>query len=122
MRFPLAVPEKKGSDRGIDGLITFTGRDGNLERVLVSVKSGTVNSGMVRDLKGTIEREKAAFGLFITLEEPSKEMQLEADTAGLYRPTCGSGTIQNPDHDDQRASGVQETGPSAIRNADLPAG
>jgi len=40
---------------------------------------------MVRDLKGTIEREKAAFGLFITLEEPSKEMQLEADTAGLYR-------------------------------------
>jgi len=32
-----------------------------------------------------IEREKAAFGLFITLEEPSKEMQLEADTAGLYR-------------------------------------
>ena len=39
---------------------------------------------MVRDLKGTLEREKAAIGLFITLEEPTKEMHLETDTAGLF--------------------------------------
>ncbi len=82
---PLEGLEKKGSDRGVDGTITFTGKDGKVEKVLVSVKSGHVNSSMVRDLKGTIEREKAAIGLFITLEEPTKEMQLEADTAGLYR-------------------------------------
>lgn len=37
-----------------------------------------------RDLKGTIEREGAEIGLFITLEEPSKPMLLEASTAGVY--------------------------------------
>jgi site-specific DNA-methyltransferase (adenine-specific) len=39
---------------------------------------------MIRDLKGTIEREAAGIGLFITLEEPSKPMLLEASTAGVY--------------------------------------
>jgi hypothetical protein len=50
----------------------------------VSVKSGHVNSAMVRDLKGTMEREKAAIGLFVTLEEPSEPMIREAATAGLF--------------------------------------
>jgi site-specific DNA-methyltransferase (adenine-specific) len=81
---PLGGVEKKGSDRGIDGLITFTDKNNELQSVVVSVKSGHVNSGMVRDLKGTIEREHAAIGLFVTLEEPSKEMLLEASTAGSY--------------------------------------
>ncbi len=81
---PIGGVEKKGADRGIDGIITFTDAHGELQAVLVSVKSGHVNSGMIRDLKGTIEREKAAIGLFVTLEEPSREMRLEADTAGLY--------------------------------------
>ena len=53
-------------------------------QALVSVKSGHVNSAMVRDLKGTIEREKAEIGIFITLEEPTREMELEATTAGVY--------------------------------------
>jgi hypothetical protein len=39
---------------------------------------------MIRDLKGTIEREGAEIGLFITLEEPSRPMLLEASTAGVY--------------------------------------
>ncbi|HEV2035303.1 MAG TPA: DNA methyltransferase [Candidatus Dormibacteraeota bacterium] len=81
---PVGGKEKKGADRGIDGVITFTDKHGVLQTVLVSVKSGHVNSAMVRDLKGTIEREKAVIGLFLTLEEPTKEMQLEADTAGLF--------------------------------------
>ena len=82
---PLGGTEKKGADRGIDGRITFTtGPKGEMGQALVSVKSGHVNSGMIRDLKGTIEREKAEIGLFITLEEPSKEMDLEATTAGFY--------------------------------------
>jgi site-specific DNA-methyltransferase (adenine-specific) len=53
-------------------------------QALVSVKSGHVNSSMIRDLKGTIEREGAQIGLFITLEEATREMQLEATTAGVY--------------------------------------
>ena len=53
-------------------------------RALVSVKSGSVNSSQIRDLKGVLEREKAEIGLFVTLEEPSSPMQLEATTAGVY--------------------------------------
>jgi site-specific DNA-methyltransferase (adenine-specific) len=82
---PLGGVEKKGADRGIDGVITFTDKGGDMTSVLVSVKSGHVNSSMVRDLKGVMDRDKAAIGVFLTLEEPSKEMQLEADTAGLWR-------------------------------------
>ncbi len=82
---PVGGVEKKGADRGIDGRITFTGQDKKLESVLVSVKSGHVNSGQVRDLKGTVEREKAAMGIFVTLDEPTREMSLEATTAGIYR-------------------------------------
>ena len=54
-------------------------------RALVSVKSGSVNSSQIRDLKGVLEREKAEIGLFMTLEEPSSPMQLEATTAGVYQ-------------------------------------
>ena len=82
---PVGGVERKGADRGIDGKITFTGQDKKLESVLVSVKSGHVNSSMVRDLKGTLERENAAMGIFVTLEEPTREMKLEATTAGIYR-------------------------------------
>lgn len=81
---PLGGREKKGPDRGIDGVVTFTDRHGVMQTVVVSVKSGGVTSGMVRDLKGTVGRQKAAIGLFITLEEPTKEMRLEANTAGVF--------------------------------------
>ena len=82
---PVGGVQKKGADRGIDGVISFsTGPHGEVGRALVSVKSGTVNSGMVRDLKGVLEREKAEIGLFVTLEEPSGPMHLEATTAGVY--------------------------------------
>ena len=38
----------------------------------------------MRDLKGTIEREKAAIGLFLTLAEPTKPMLTEAAAAGFF--------------------------------------
>jgi site-specific DNA-methyltransferase (adenine-specific) len=47
------------------------------------VKSGHVNSGLIRDFKGTLEREKAGFGVFLTLEEPTKDMKEEAITYGF---------------------------------------
>ncbi len=77
---------KKGSDKGIDGVISFTeGGTGRLQRVLVQVKSGGVKSGDIRDLRGTLDREGAAIGLFITLDKPSRDMQTEATTAGFYK-------------------------------------
>lgn len=77
---------KKGSDRGIDGVISFMDESGGRQKqVLVQVKSGHVSSQLVRDLRGTVEREQAAIGVFITLEEPTKEMEREATVAGFYR-------------------------------------
>jgi site-specific DNA-methyltransferase (adenine-specific) len=77
---------KKGSDRGVDGVINFIEPGGKPRSVIVQVKSGHVKSGDVRDLKGTVEREKAAIGVFITLEEPTREMITEAVSAGFYEP------------------------------------
>ena len=51
----------------------------------MQVKSGKVSSPLIRDLKGTVEREKAALGLFITLEDPTRDMRTEAVSAGFYR-------------------------------------
>ena len=81
---PVGGVRKKGPDRGIDGVITFTGVGGKLETVIVSVKSGHVTRAMVEQLRGTIEREKAAIGIFITLDEPTPQMRREAVAAGRY--------------------------------------
>ncbi len=51
---------------------------------IVQVKSGHVKSGDVRDLIGTVEQEKAAIGVFITLEQPSRDMLSTAVSAGYY--------------------------------------
>ncbi len=76
---------KKGSDQGIDGVIAFIDdQSGKAKRVLVQVKSGHVNSSHIRDLKGTLQREQAAMGVFITLEESTRDMTTEAVSAGFY--------------------------------------
>jgi len=76
---------KKGSDKGIDGVITFIDDAyDKSKRVLVQVKSGHVKSGDIRDLVGTVQRENAAIGVFITLEPPSRDMITEAVSAGSY--------------------------------------
>ena len=76
---------KKGSDQGIDGVIAFIDdQSGKAKRVLVQVKSGHVNSGHIRDLIGTLQREQAAIGVFITLEAPTRDMTTEAVKAGFY--------------------------------------
>lgn len=76
---------KKGADKGIDGVIPFfDDKSGKSKRVLVQVKSGKVKSGDIRDLVGTIDRENAAIGVFLTLEKPSKDMKIEAASAGFY--------------------------------------
>jgi site-specific DNA-methyltransferase (adenine-specific) len=76
---------KKGSDKGIDGVMTFLDdNSGKAKRVLVQVKSGKVKSGDIRDLRGTIERENAEIGVFITLETSTRDMNTEAVSAGFY--------------------------------------
>ena len=63
---------------------------GKAKSVLVQVKSGHVKSGDIRDLVGTMQREQAAIGVFVTLEPPSKDMKTEAASAGFYT-SLGSG-------------------------------
>jgi DNA modification methylase len=76
---------KKGSDKGIDGVINFIDDNtGKPKRILVQVKSGKVSSRDIRDLVGTVQREEAQMGIFLTLEEPSRDMVTEAVSAGFY--------------------------------------
>ncbi|MEN6318619.1 MAG: DNA methyltransferase [Syntrophaceae bacterium] len=79
------VEQKKGADKGIDGRIIFQGdKPGSFESVILSVKAGKTGSAHVRDLKGVLEREKAAIGVLISMQEPSSAMKTEAVTAGFY--------------------------------------
>lgn len=76
---------KKGSDKGIDGLLPFIDdASGKPKQVLVQVKSGHVNSAVIRDLRGVLDREQGAIGLLITLEPATSEMVKEAVSAGFY--------------------------------------
>ncbi len=78
---------KKGSDRGIDGVKNFIDdHTGQRKTVIVQVKSGTnVNVSDIRDLRGTVEREKAAIGVFLTLYPPTEPMKKEAMSALFYQ-------------------------------------
>ena len=77
--------QKKGADGGIDGLIYFLdGPKRTPQKIVVQVKGGHVTVSQVRDLKGVVEREKAAMGLFISLDEPTGPMLTEAAGSGLY--------------------------------------
>jgi site-specific DNA-methyltransferase (adenine-specific) len=77
--------QKRGADRGIDGVLYFIdGPRRTPQKVVVQVKGGRVSSPQIRDLKGVVEREKAALGLFISLEEPTREMQTEAASGGFF--------------------------------------
>jgi len=77
---------KKGGDTGIDGQYFFRTPDGHkVEQAIVSVKAGkNLNPSMVRDLIGTVQREKAALGIFLCAHEPTKGMLEEAAKAGSY--------------------------------------
>jgi DNA modification methylase len=79
------VEQKKGADKGIDGRIIFQGdKPGTFENVILSVKAGKTGSAHIRDLKGVLEREKAAIGVLISMQDPTSAMKTEAVTAGFY--------------------------------------
>jgi len=80
------VEQKKGADQGIDGKIVFQGdAPGIFETVILSVKAGHLMANHVRDLRGVVEgREKAAIGVLISMEDPTKPMQTEAVTTGFF--------------------------------------
>jgi DNA modification methylase len=84
---------KRGPDRGIDGRLFFHDQpQGGDTRVAVfSVKGGKLKATDVRDLRGVIEREKAALGALLSLDEPTRAMRTEAASAGFYTSPWNSG-------------------------------
>src|SRR5438552_5397156 len=99
---PLKEGEGKGADRGVDGLLYYyeTERKDipgrvkeeplprsepvHREKIIVQVKGGGVNRGDMATLLGDVENQKAAGGVLITLEKPSKQMRTEAADAGRF--------------------------------------
>ncbi len=82
--------KKKGADSGIDGIKFFQDDEQGAKKIIVSVKGGEhVGVNQIRDLKGTVEREKAAMGIFVTLTDPTDPMVKESVTAGFYESVKG---------------------------------
>lgn len=80
---------KKGADGGIDGVIYFRNGPFGVGNVVISVKGGdNIGVQMVRDLRGTIEREGAEMGILITLARPTAPMIAEAAAAGFVRESA----------------------------------
>jgi DNA modification methylase len=83
------INDKKGGDEGIDGTAYMVDFDENNKvaycKVLFSVKSSkALSPTVIRDLNGTIEREKAEIGYLITLY-PMPNLVKEASKYGTYQ-------------------------------------
>ncbi len=78
------INEKKGGDRGIDGVAYILIDASAAEKMLLQVKSGATGRGDIAKLRGDMDREQARMGTLITLEEPTKGMITEAKSAGQY--------------------------------------
>ena len=84
------INEKKGGDKGIDGIAFIVDKVNSNDKktinnkVLFSVKSNQkLTPSVIRDLNGTIEREGAACGILLTLY-PMPNLVKEAKTYGFY--------------------------------------
>ena len=86
------VEQKKGADKGIDGRIYFhEGDPADVKQIILSVKAGAnIGRHFVHELRGVLEREGAAIGVLITMEEPTRPMREEAASAGFYQSPWGT--------------------------------
>jgi DNA modification methylase len=89
---PVASEQKKGADKGIDGRLYFHDDvdSGKTKQIILSVKSGKTDVTHVRDLRGVSDREKAAIGVLLTVQEPTGPMRTEAASAGFYASPWGT--------------------------------
>ncbi len=83
------INDKKGGDGGIDGIafmVDFDEQDKHeLKKILFSVKSSPkLSPTVIRDLAGTMEREKAPIGYLLTLY-PMPNLVKEAEKYGTYQ-------------------------------------
>ena len=85
-RHQAIINTKKGADGGVDGMQYFPVAFGSDEmgKVMYQVKSGGVGRKDISQLRGDMARESAHLGVFLTLDEPSAPMKLEAASAGTF--------------------------------------
>jgi len=76
---------RKGADEGVDGWLRFPISDGEVGKIAVQVKSGHVGVKDIREFRDVINRQNAAMGIFITLEEPTSEMLKEEKVTDPYK-------------------------------------
>lgn len=83
------INDKKGGDGGIDGVAFIADNDDDYQiiskKVLFSVKSNKkLSPSVIRDLNGTLEREKAVMGFLLTLY-PMENLVKESKKYGDYK-------------------------------------
>lgn len=106
---PLKEGDGKGADRGVDGFLRFNeyekasagskpvkDREPIRRKILVQVKGGHVERGDVTKLLGDVNNQKFAAGVFVTLENPTPKMRIEAADAGRYTANLSDETKSYP--------------------------
>jgi DNA modification methylase len=78
------VNERKGADRGLDGMAYFLTSNADTAKIVFQVKSGNIQRGDISKLVGDMQAEQAELATLLTLEEPTKPMRLQARVAGRY--------------------------------------
>jgi DNA modification methylase len=78
--------KKKGADGGIDGRIIFYDdpKSANGEEIILQVKGGNLKADDVRALGFVVQREQAAMGVLISVDEPTDKMYADAAAAEYY--------------------------------------
>ena len=81
------INEKKGADKGIDGVAYTRKSKDEIMPVMLSVKSGkNVGVAEVRDLFGVVQSEGAACGIYISRFAATKPMIEFAKQQGQFKP------------------------------------
>ena len=77
---------KKGADRGVDGRLYFHDdpKSGSTKLAVFSVKGGRLKATDVRELAFVIQREGAALGALLCVDDPTDGMRTDALDAGYY--------------------------------------
>ncbi len=78
------IHEKKGADKGIDGIAYFLSSQTDTEKIVFQVKSGKVGRSDIAAFITDTNNENAQIGIFLTLEEPTQPMRNAAASAGMY--------------------------------------
>lgn len=79
------INDKKGADKGIDGIAFFMVDANTHGKAIFQVKSGGANRATLATLNSDRQREKAEFGILITMDAPTKSMLQEVQAAGKYK-------------------------------------